>query len=142
MSGFRNVAETPQEEARNPGLCVANGCRLRGTVASGEGFACFVHATSDWRQANDALRANERIVYALDKVLATGDADWSMGGWKALDAFFTAPELKPSVPERSKRRWYEYRLRQWLLHLAGDGPKPEPRQELASPSMRLGKAPI
>lgn len=143
MSGYRSVATPEPQQEQTHGMCRAGGCKLRGTIDNGNGWLCFVHANApDWRQANDALRAHARIVFAIDKVLAMGDADWSMGGWKKLDAFFAQPQFKPSEPERSKRRWYEYRLRYWLLHLAGVGPAPEPRAELANPSRRVGKAPI
>ncbi len=128
MSGFRQASQEPEQE-REHGLCKASGCRLRGTTDKGGDWLCFAHANSpDWRATNDALRSQERIVFAIDQVLAMSDAEWSIGGWQKLDAFFAQPPFKPTEAERVRRRWYEYRMRQWLLHLAGSCQPPTPRE--------------
>ena len=134
------AAEIPHEHNNR---CAANGCPLRGTIApSGGRFVCSYHYAAqpeDWPRVTEGLRENEKIRMAIDEVIGLGDIDWILGKWEMMHRFFDGePELQPTVAEREHRRWYEYRLHCWLIHLAGiTKRKPVPREPL-QPIQRRG----
>jgi hypothetical protein len=134
------AAEQPHEHSNR---CAANGCPLRGTIApSGGRFICSFHYAAqpeDWSRVTEGLHVNEKLRLAIDEVLRIGDMEWCMGKWQMMERFFDGePELQPTVAEHEHRRWYEYRLHNWLMHLSGvTKRKPVPREPL-QPNKRRG----
>ncbi len=136
-------AEAPAIETSSSNKCAANGCPLRGTITpSGGRYVCAYHHSAQpeqWPRVTEAMREHKNIIMGLDEVIGMGDIDWAMGKWEMLSRFFSNdPELQPTTAERNHRRWYEYRLHNWLMYLAGvTSKRPVPREALG-PSTRRG----
>lgn len=116
--------------------CAADRCPCRGTISGGGGgWLCAYHYSAQrdiWPRVTEALFEHEDIRLAIDEVLKFGDTEWILGKWEMMEKFFSdQPALQPSPSERNHRRWYEYRLRDWLMYLSGIASKrPVPRNAL------------
>lgn len=132
----RQTTEQPHQAEQHSDKCAANGCPLRGSISpNGSAYVCSYHYSAeskDWPRVTETLRQNEKILLAISDVVQTGDIEWIMGKWEMMDRYFEdQPELQPTVAERKHRRWYEYRLNGWMMHLAGlQKDKPIPRDPL------------
>jgi hypothetical protein len=136
----RTEVQAPDNDHSNK--CAANGCPLKGSIsANGNRYVCCFHHSADgslWPQVTEHLIQNENILLAISEVLRIGDIDWNMGKWQIMDRYFeNDKELQPAISERNHKRWYEYRLNEWMMYLSGlTSKKPEPREPLTKQERR------
>lgn len=114
--------DAPQEHSK---FCHASGCPLHGSVSiENSRFMCWYHASSDpdrWQQITTILQDAEDIRIAIKEVLHIDTISWSVSisgyppKWQEFEAFFSdKPHLQPNEIEKTKKRKYEYRLRDTL----------------------------
>mgnify|MGYP000160774446 CR=1 FL=1 len=127
--------------------CVANGCPLPGAISNdGSRFYCACHHAAKpntWPLVTERLRENEQIRLAIIEVCGISDADWWKGEWELMHRYFDdEPRLQPSLAERERKAWYDYRLRDTLMFRCGViSREPKPREVVNQRKQRQAFAP-
>tara|TARA_R110000868_G_scaffold376148_7_gene640964 strand:+ start:39 stop:464 length:426 start_codon:yes stop_codon:yes gene_type:complete len=121
--------------------CSATGCPMRGTISNsgGEGsFVCAPHfqgQPDEWPRITESLIESLEIRLAIDEIMKIDDLTWETGvrgcnpKSKMFERYFNDDPLRPQGKELLKKPWYEYRLRNELMFIAGLCKKPQVRQE-------------
>lgn len=141
-------SKTKAFEAEFSQSCKANYCPWPGSISNdGSRFFCACHHMSQpekWSFVTEKLRDNEHIRLALIDILKMDDATWIRNGWQMMERFFDDDkELQPSVAERERKGWFEYRIRDMLAYRCGVIARPPKPRDVAAhgQSLRRKKKP-